>query len=503
MVFKYLCFAVLSLLGISVEARSFSIMSIMRQNGGAQDREVVSLLGYNSENDGGGGDFYWDTASMANDDLGTVIAPSGYPQGRWKRIYTPGAINLLWFGVILNSSGSASFNASRIDQAITVASGLGTPTTLQLPVGDLWTTGGHTPNLKINLVGAGAGKSIIHHTGTNVCFQDLVSSSVRNAFDKQVFRDFSLLGNNSQDAKGLQLGDNEGFTIQRLHIIDYEAGTAINFHNATYFTERWVIEDVKLYNNAVNILFTRTTQPNATSSFAFGRIRNLNMNLAASSKGVLIYQGSSDPEILVYNAFMQVHFQFEGGGAQGFEVRGSNARIDGTHFEVSSDGQPSGDGSDQRIFWARDGGRITDCTGNIEVRNPATMRAITCLDPVYSSDASSNLSIRGARIEASGYGTGDVTINSGYLLPKTAYKVEVSAHGPYIWGKKVYYVGSHDFNRTCYVDKISGSIRNDVIYVQSYGGVPDAYSPDNGQKIQIVIDHQGTNFYYSYSIEQL
>lgn len=47
----------------------------------------MTLLGFSSANDGGQGNFYWNSTSTATDDGGvTVIAPSGTPVGRWIRL---------------------------------------------------------------------------------------------------------------------------------------------------------------------------------------------------------------------------------------------------------------------------------------------------------------------------------------------------------------------------------------------------------------------------------
>lgn len=48
--------------------------------------KTVHMLGYYSANDGGGGLFYWDGASTAPDNGGTVIQPNDTLTGRWLRI---------------------------------------------------------------------------------------------------------------------------------------------------------------------------------------------------------------------------------------------------------------------------------------------------------------------------------------------------------------------------------------------------------------------------------
>lgn len=59
--------------------------------------DVVSVLGFSSIGDGGGGEFWWDSKSVEPENGGTVINSNTSKSGRWKRIYT-GAIHVRWFG---------------------------------------------------------------------------------------------------------------------------------------------------------------------------------------------------------------------------------------------------------------------------------------------------------------------------------------------------------------------------------------------------------------------
>lgn len=60
----------------------------------------ISVLGYYAPGDGGGDTFYWDSASTAADNGGTIIRPNAVlaaNPGRWLRIFS-GAVNIRWFG---------------------------------------------------------------------------------------------------------------------------------------------------------------------------------------------------------------------------------------------------------------------------------------------------------------------------------------------------------------------------------------------------------------------
>lgn len=57
----------------------------------------VQVAYYSTEGDGGGGTFYWDSASTDTDNGGTIIQGIGITTGRWERLYS-GAVNVRWFG---------------------------------------------------------------------------------------------------------------------------------------------------------------------------------------------------------------------------------------------------------------------------------------------------------------------------------------------------------------------------------------------------------------------
>lgn len=60
----------------------------------------AETLGSLAASDGGGGTWRWNAAANADDDVGTVIKPTGHVgDGRWERVYT-GAIYADWFGTV-------------------------------------------------------------------------------------------------------------------------------------------------------------------------------------------------------------------------------------------------------------------------------------------------------------------------------------------------------------------------------------------------------------------
>lgn len=79
----------------------------------------VNVLGYYAAGDGGGGLFYYNSASVGADNGGTVIQPTT-GAGRWLRSYS-GALNVRWFGA--KGDGSTD-DATAIQSAITLGNTL-------------------------------------------------------------------------------------------------------------------------------------------------------------------------------------------------------------------------------------------------------------------------------------------------------------------------------------------------------------------------------------------
>ena len=89
--------------------------------------DMVTLLGYYEEGDGGGGTFRWDsTDTTSADNGGTILVPTSglSSSGRWKRVYE-GEINARWFGMhpVGNLGPTGQFdNTAALQAAINWAS---------------------------------------------------------------------------------------------------------------------------------------------------------------------------------------------------------------------------------------------------------------------------------------------------------------------------------------------------------------------------------------------
>ncbi len=74
-----------------------SITTLKAMTPPASGAPLVYVRSFAADGDGGEGYFFWDAASSASDNGGTILAPNAGGTGRWKRQYS-GAVNVKWFG---------------------------------------------------------------------------------------------------------------------------------------------------------------------------------------------------------------------------------------------------------------------------------------------------------------------------------------------------------------------------------------------------------------------
>lgn len=103
------------------------LRSIVGSDTATTSKPTIIVGGYHLVGDGGGGVFYWDKASTAADNGGTIFTPTGTTTGRWVRIWS-GYVDVRWFGAKGNNAGfdTAVGDADRIQAAIDFAAGVTT-----------------------------------------------------------------------------------------------------------------------------------------------------------------------------------------------------------------------------------------------------------------------------------------------------------------------------------------------------------------------------------------
>lgn len=87
---------------------------------------TVYMSGYSAQNDGGQGNFYWNTTTGTDDGGLTTVVPTGSTGGCWSRLsnssvsYTPQTVNI--------NAGSNTLTAANVTNQVLIRSGGATPT---------------------------------------------------------------------------------------------------------------------------------------------------------------------------------------------------------------------------------------------------------------------------------------------------------------------------------------------------------------------------------------
>jgi hypothetical protein len=92
-----------------------NLVSDLINHVGSEPNEVITVPGYHNIDDGGGGIFYWDSASSEAPNYGTIFLTS--TTGRWKRLFDD-TINVKWFGAKGNGSDD---DTNAIQNAVNVS----------------------------------------------------------------------------------------------------------------------------------------------------------------------------------------------------------------------------------------------------------------------------------------------------------------------------------------------------------------------------------------------
>jgi len=137
------------------------------------DPKIVFVQGYYAANDGGGGIFKYDTASVAADDGFITIKPTANTgAGRWIAIFDDKVVNIRRAGA---KGDNVTDDKAAIDKALTVN------LPVLIPNGDFFSTGGHTINDSQTLFGFGE-KS---HVRTDTALRFFSIGNLCNVFNIQ------------------------------------------------------------------------------------------------------------------------------------------------------------------------------------------------------------------------------------------------------------------------------------------------------------------------------
>ena len=152
---------------------------------GLLDNTVITVLGYTSEGDQGGGLFFYDSGSTDADDGGTIIEPAS-SSGRWKRLYNT-ALNIRWFGAVSDGSDTSAAIIAAIDVASNNDESVYIPTGTYAMVAS-------TLDIDRNLIifGDGPNRSIL--TWTKTSGNAIEIGGVNDGFFGASIRDIGLIG---------------------------------------------------------------------------------------------------------------------------------------------------------------------------------------------------------------------------------------------------------------------------------------------------------------------
>ncbi|MFH0921417.1 MAG: hypothetical protein V1913_13780, partial [Fibrobacterota bacterium] len=243
----------------------------------------------------------------------------------------PGITHLAWFGVVAydpNDSDTVNDaiteNTARINAAMLDDSGApGRFGVLILPAGRFYTTGGHVIPCSLNLKGQGRGETlasgtaniqtlIIHrdNASNHICFKRIgpMGSACSNRWFAMDFSLMAEYGQTGADSAGLQVGDMNGFVIERVTFYGYSEGKALWFYNYNNWIEDWTLQDVSFDYNKAAVYFERRNiaLPSlATSSGTGNKTISCTNHGRSAGDCVCLPSGSSGTFEIFYIVFIE------------------------------------------------------------------------------------------------------------------------------------------------------------------------------------------------------
>lgn len=210
--------------------------------------------GFYGSGDGGGGDYWFDSASVEAEVPGIIVTPNA-GAGRWKLIVF-GAVSLKQFGVKMDD---ATDDHAAIQSAVDWALAQPAGGNLRAPVGTARTSAQinipMTANKAFSLVGEGS-MSRFRATGSMSMFSVGGASPVFGA--NFLLRDFSIVQGTTGSITGILLQNANSIRIQGLDISSVDNGILLN---ASYNVR---ISGCRLYGCGNNGISTFVTGTNGT-----------------------------------------------------------------------------------------------------------------------------------------------------------------------------------------------------------------------------------------------
>ncbi|MGL4967012.1 MAG: glycosyl hydrolase family 28-related protein [Inquilinus sp.] len=179
---------------------------------GPADRAQILVQGYWSSGGPGGGVFWWDAASVAADNGGTIFLPTGHSgAGRWKRIVDDEQpYNVCWFGAKGdNSTDDRAAIMATIDTAIPLGKIVSVPKGSFGVSSPIYLNG---TNWATPVINGGLGKPVAGQ-------QPFVRGFLGSSYGSFTSRIFALPGFSAPVGEAVVYGRNAGgITVRNLHV---------------------------------------------------------------------------------------------------------------------------------------------------------------------------------------------------------------------------------------------------------------------------------------------
>jgi hypothetical protein len=183
---------------------------------GKEQGDKAFIGGYYADGDGGGGDFYWDAASVEDDNGGTIFQVTGTTTGRWKRIYS-GSVSVKWFGAVgdgVTNDTSAIQNAINYSLNIYIPEGVFNYSALS-----------GLSNNNVKVYGDGSTKTTLNYTGSSKA----INIDGNGAFIRNIHISGISIKGNANTTSLLYLRDVARSNFKDINVYEANNSTGVGF----------------------------------------------------------------------------------------------------------------------------------------------------------------------------------------------------------------------------------------------------------------------------------